>query len=150
MILNVRDFGMRFLSGVLAVVMVASLLCTAASAAVQSSAYLDSYSATVTPKSGGKLVVSVDVSGVGRMTEIGAKTIYIYESSDGENFTRVATYTSTKYPEMMGTGTNYFKDAITHQGTAGKYYYASVWVYAADKTGSDEKNYSTAVKKAIP
>ena len=145
-----KRFVRGFLSGILAILMISSIFCTVASAAVQSSAYLDSYSATITPKSGRKLSITVDVEGVGSMTEIGAKTIYIYESEDGKSFERVATYKSSQYPEMMGSGTIYYKTPITHTGKTGYYYFASVWVYAANKDGSDEKNYTTSVKQAIP
>lgn len=68
--------------------MLSSLLCTFASA--RSSAYLSSYCADVTPESGGKLVVTVDVSGVGSMTQIGATKIYIYESTNNKSFFQVA------------------------------------------------------------
>lgn len=142
-----KNFGKRILCGLLAVGLLSALLCTAAYA--RSSAYLDSYRATVTAKSEGKMVVTVDVSGVGTMTEIGATTIYIYESKDNKSFTRVATYEHTDYPEMMGSGTYYYKDAITHNGTPGYYYFASVYCYAANANGSDEKNYTTSAKKAI-
>lgn len=144
-----KCFGKRFLSGILAVVMISSLLCTAASAAVQSSEYLDGYSATIKPEPKGFLVVGVDVAGVGPMTEIGAKTIYIYESADSKSFSRVATYESSVYPQMMGSGTSYFRDAVTYLGKPGYYYYASVWVYAANASGSDERNYTTSIKQAI-
>lgn len=143
-------FAKRILSGLLTVVMVSSILCTAASASVQSSAYLNSYRATIVPESGGLIVVNVSVDGVSPMTEIGAKTIYIYESLDNRSFYRVGTYESSVYPQMLGSGMNYYEDPITYLGTPGRYYYASVWVYAANEDGSDEKNYSTASKQAIP
>lgn len=139
----------RVLSGLLTVVMVSSILCTAASASVRSSAYLNSYRATIVPKSGGLIVVNVSVDGVGSMTEIGAKTIYIYESLDNKSFYRVGTYESSVYPQMMGSGYDYYRDAVTYLGTPGRYYRASVWVYAANEDGSDEKNYLTASKQAI-
>lgn len=129
--------------------MISSVLCTVASAVVQSSAYLDSYSAGITPKPKGFISVTVDVAGVGYMTEIGAKTIYIYESEDGKSFNRVATYESSVYPQMLGSGASYYKTPITYLGKPGRYYYASVWVYAANKDGSDEKNYITAIEQAI-
>lgn len=144
-----RYFVKQILSGVLAVVMISSLFCTAASAAVQSSAYLDGYSASITPKANGDISVTVNVAGVGRMTEIGAKTIYIYESDDGVNFNRVATYESSKYPEMLGSGTNYYKTPITHEGTTGYYYYAVVYVYAGNSSGGDSRRYETSIKQAI-
>ena len=74
--------GKRLLSGIFALVMISSLLCTTASASVQSSAYLDGYRAGLTADPHGEMVISVDVSGVGYMPEIGAKTIYVYESSE--------------------------------------------------------------------
>lgn len=83
------------------------------------------------------------------MTAIGASTIYIYESVDNKNFSRVATYESSVYPQMMGSGTYYYEDAVTYLGKPGRYYYASVWVYAANENGSDEKNYMTASERAI-
>lgn len=144
-----KRFGKKFFSGILVAAMTFSVFCAAASASVQSSAYLDSYRATIVPKSGGLLVVNVSVDGVGSMTEIGAKTIYIYESLDNKSFYRVGTYESSVYPQMMGSGYDYYRDAVTYLGTPGRYYYASVWVYAANENGSDEKNYSTASKQAI-
>lgn len=142
-----KRFGKRFLCGIFAICLLSTILCSAASA--RSSAYLDGYSASVTPISGGKMVVSVDVSGVGYMTQIGASTIYIYESKDNKYFTRVATYEYEDYPEMMGSGTNYYEDPVTYSGTPGYYYFASVYCYAANAKGSDEKNYTTSVKRAI-
>lgn len=142
-----KRFGKRVLCGFFAICLLSTLLCSAASA--RSSDYIDDYRAVVTPISGGKMVVTVDVSGVGRMTQIGATTIYIYESTDNKYFTRVATYEYEDYPEMMGSGTFYCEDAVTYPGTPGNYYFASVYCYAANAKGSDEKNYTTSVKRAI-
>lgn len=142
-----KYFGKRVLCVIFAVCIISSFLCTVAFA--RSSAYLDSYRATVTAKSGGKMVVTVDVYGRGSMTEIGATTIYIYESIDNKSFTRVATYEYEDYPEMMGTGTYYNKDAVTYFGQVGRYYKASVYCYAANSEGSDEKNYTTASVRAV-
>lgn len=146
-----KRFGKRLLCSIFAVCMLSSLLCTSAFAnSNRSSAYLNSYCADVTPKSGGRLVVTVDISGVGPMTKIGATKIYIYESDDGVDFSRVATYKYENYPKMMGSGTFYYDDAITHYGTPGYYYFASVYCYAANASGSDEKNYTTSIVQAIP
>lgn len=142
-----KHFGKRMVCGILTVCMLSAFLCTAVFA--RSSAYLNSYRATVTAKSGGKMVVTVTVTGVGTMTEIGASTIYIYESSDNKSFTKVATYNYEDYPEMMGSGTYYNKDAVTYTGKVGYYYIASVYCYAANSNGSDEKNYTTSSKRAL-
>lgn len=141
-----NQFGKKLLCGILTICILSSSLCTFAFA--RSSAYLSSYGATVTAKSGGKMVVTVDVSGRGSMTQIGATTIYIYESKDNKSFTRVATYNYEDYPEMMGSGTFYCEDPVTYPGTVGNYYYASVYCYAAKDGGSDEKNYTTTAVQA--
>ena len=146
--MKVKGFTKRLLCSIFAICMLSCILCTFASA--RSSAYLDGYAATVTPKSGGRLAVTVDVSGVGSMTKIGATKIYIYESNDGVDFSRAATYKYEDYPNMMGSGTIYYKDAITHYGTPGYYYFASVYCYAENSSGSDEKNYTTSIVQAIP
>lgn len=144
-----KRFGSRFLSGIFALMMISSLLCTPASAAVQSSAYLDAYRAGLTAKPHGAMVITVDVTGVGYMSEIGAKTIYVYESTDGQLFHWVATYESSDHPKMMGSGTYLYDDVITHQGTPGLYYYATACVYAGNSNGGDERYCDTAIRQAI-
>ena len=57
-----KYFGKRFLSGIFALMMTLGLLCTTASAAVQSSAYLDGYRVVITPDPRGAMVISVDVT----------------------------------------------------------------------------------------
>lgn len=143
-----NHFGKRFLSGIFALIMISSLLCTTASAAVQSSAYLDGYSAGLTAKPHGAMIITVDVTGVGYMPEIGAKTIYVYESTDGVDFHWVATYESSAYPKMMGSGSIFYEDVITHYGTPGLYYCATVCVYAGNSTGGDERYCDTAIRQA--
>lgn len=132
----------RFLCTVLTICLLASLLTTAAFAVEErSSAYLNIYSAFLTADGNGEISVTVDVSGRGYMTEIGAKTIYIYESDDNARFTLVATYEAADYPEMLGTGTVYYETPIVHEGTVGKYYSAVVEVHAGNASGSDTKDY---------
>ncbi|WP_298023354.1 hypothetical protein [uncultured Dysosmobacter sp.] len=143
-----KHFKRIFSYGIIAVCILSSFLCTFALA--RSSAYLDGYSATITPLRGGEIAVTVDVAGVGSMDEIGASKIYIYESTDGKNFTRVATYKSDDYPEMLKSKTTtYYDSPVVHSGEVGYYYYADVYCYAAKDGGSDTKLYSTSVKRAI-
>lgn len=142
-----KHFGKRAFCGILTICMFSSLLCVFASA--RSSAYLNSYSAHLTARRGGLISVTVDVAGTDDMTEIGASYIYIYESSDDQSFSQVASYYYKTNPQMMGTGDSYYKSPITYMGTPGLYYKASVYVYAADSSGSDEKHYITKSVQAI-
>ena len=140
----------RFLSTLLIVCVLSSLLCTMAYAVtVRSSDYLDSYVCSVTPKSGGEIVVSASVHAIVNATQIGASDVYIYESSNNEDFTCVEHYNYEDYPNMMGTGRHFNRDVATYEGTPGKYYYAAVYVYAGNSTGGDTRCYETASERAI-
>lgn len=142
--------GKRALSGIFALIMISSILCTTVSAAEQSSEYLNSYCAMLTAKDNGDMVITVDVTGRGYMPEIGAKTIAVYESTNGRDFYWIATYESDDYPKMMGSGSIFYKDVITFHGTGGRYYYATAFVYAGNANGGDERNCDTAIKRAKP
>ena len=138
----------RILCATLAVCMLIGILTTMASATERSSAYLDGYRAFLTAKGSGRVSVTVDVSGTNYMTDIGAETIYIFESTDNVDFTMVATYEAEDYPDMMGSGSFYYETPIIHQGTAGRYYIAVVEVYAARNGGSDSREYTTVSIRA--
>ena len=138
----------RLLCAVLAVCMLTGLLTTMASATERSSAYLDGYRAFLTAKGSGKVSVTVDVSGTNYMTDIGAETIYIYESTDNAYFTLVATYEAEDYPDMMGSGSFYYETPIIHEGTSGRYYFAVVDVYAGNSSGGHTRQYETVPIRA--
>ena len=140
----------RLLCSLLAVCMCSTLLFTMANAAdIRSSAYLDSYVCSVTPKSGGKIVVSASVDAIINATEIGATDVYLYESSNGTSYTCVEHFSSDDYPEMLGSGWHFNKDVVTYEGTVGKYYYANVYLYAGNSSGGDTRVYTTASRQAI-
>ena len=138
----------RFTSLLLTLCMVSAMITTFASA--RSSAYLDSYRAGCNPRSNGELAIWVDVSGTKpKMDRIGADKIYLYESTDGTNFTRVKIFKSADYPNMMVSNAGeYYKTAVTYPSTQGNYYYAVVYVYAEYNGGSDTKIYETSTKRA--
>ena len=122
-------------------------LCYAAEP--RSSAYLDSYCAGLTAVDGGGIVITVDVAAVVNATEIGATRIDLWESTDGEEFYRIAQLYPEDYPLMMGSGWNYCSDVTTYQGVIGRYYLADVYCYVANATGSDTRIYTTAAEKAV-
>ena len=138
----------RLLCAVLTLCMLAGMMTTFAAASERSSAYLSSYRAFLTADGNGKISVTVDVRGTNYMTDIGAETIYIFESTDNVDFTMVATYEAEDYPDMMGSGSLYYETPIVHRGTAGRYYFAVVDVYAARNGGSDSREYETVSIRA--
>ena len=142
-----KRFAKRFFSGLMAVCMLSAFMC--ASAAEQASYYLDSYTATLTALGDGRIGVTVDVSATGRMTEIGASEIHIYESSTRTgSYEWVASYYAEDYPDMLDSGTYYYDGPIIHQGTAGRYYIADVTFYAANSSGYDTGDYTTVACRA--
>ncbi len=143
-----KCFLRRTFCSVLVLCMITSTLSAYAIAAQpetpRSSAYLNSYMAGTYIDSDGTVTVSVSVSAVVNATQIGARDIYLYESTNGVDFVCVKHFNYSNYPNMMGSGWYYQRDAVTYNGTYGRYYFANVYVYAADSTGSDSRLYSTA------
>ena len=120
-----------------AIAICSCFLC--ASAVVDSSRYLNSYAVTCTARSTARVIITVEVDGLGSMDEIGATSITVYRSADGVEFEPVRTYNYEDYPRMMGSGAHYYEDVITYYGIPGYYYCVYAEVYAADETGSDSR-----------
>ena len=149
--MNMKKTIRRYFSGLLLVCMLMSVCSVFASAVViepdgqQSSAYLDSYSADTDVDPDGMVYISVSVDACVYATQVGAKLIYLYESTNGTSFTKVATFDATYYPDMLCSGWHYYDTPIEYQGVAGRYYRAHVKCYAADAYGSDYRWYYTVV-----
>ena len=141
----------RIFSRVTVFLFAVMLLIGTVSASARSSLYLDCYRAWLTPKSGAKINVTIDVQAVGDMDSIGALDVTIYESSDGGSSWDVdRIYYSALYPELLQQDTYlYYETPLSHQGTAGYKYFAVVTVYAGDSTGSDSREYQTTTVTAI-
>lgn len=128
----------------------AILVVPACSVAGRSSLYLSYYRAWLTPKSGAKINVTIDVQAVGDMEDVGALSVQMFKSSDGGvTWERDGTYSSALHPELLLHDTYlYYETPISHQGTAGNKYYAIVEIYAGDSTGSDSREYQTTTVTA--
>lgn len=138
-----KHFGKRFLSGLILMCMLSSLFCISAFAIQDSSAYISHYAAAVNPRSGGRMLVTLDIASVGYMDEVGATEIHIYESTDDVEFTLIESYYVEDHPEFLTSGTLYYEDAVTFYGTPGHYYMATILFYAGDETGGDTRIYDT-------
>ena len=137
----------RIVALVMAVSITSCFLC--ASAALESSRYLDSYSVTVTARSTARIIVNVDVDATGTMDEVGATSIAIYRSADGVDFEYVRSYDYEDYSQLMGSGRYFNEDVITYYGIPGYYYCAEAFVYAGDETGSDTRQGMSNVVQAV-
>lgn len=127
------------------------VLSVMTTAFARSSLTLSAYSAGCAAKSDGKIAIWIDVTGTyPRMDKIGSDAIYLYESTDGKRFTRVAIFEPEDYPAMLTTNTiSYYKTVATYQGIPGRYYSATVYCYAKKDGVSDSKPYETASVQAI-
>ena len=106
----------------------------------RASNYIKVCSATVVAAGSGKISVSVVVSGIGNMTQIGATKIVIEQSASGSVvWTAAKTYYSSSVSAMLSSGASYSKTPVTYQGTKGYRYRAVVTCYAANGSGSDSK-----------
>lgn len=136
---------------ILCLVMALCLFSSMTTAFARSSLTLSSYSAGCAAKSGGKIAIWIDVTGTyPEMDKIGSDAIYLYESTDGTNFTIVKSFYPEDYPAMLTTNTiDYYKTVVTYQGVPGRYYFAAVYCYAEKDGISDSKRYLTADVQAI-
>ncbi|MBQ5712383.1 MAG: hypothetical protein IIV61_07215 [Oscillospiraceae bacterium] len=104
--------------------------------------------AEVRPMGGGKIRAYYWVDGVGSMTDIGAETVQIYESTDGTNWTWKKSFRYINMPELMGHGVDEYEYTLEYQGVAGRYYKAHVTLLARDADGQETRIYFTAQTRA--
>lgn len=110
--------------------------------------YLDSYQAYVHPAGGGYIQVYFDVTGTYYMDEIGALTIYIYESTDNTNWTYVETYKHYSTAGMLAYDDIYHSGHVDYVGVVGRYYKAYVCIWAGKDGDGDTRYFWTSSKKA--
>lgn len=135
---------------VLSLLLVIFFICPLKADAVESRAsnYLTSYSAYVYPAGWGKVQVWITVDGVNYMDEIGAISVRLYESKDGESWTLVKTFQHADYPDMLGYNDYAHTSHVEYAGTIGRYYKAYVCVWAGKDGEGDNRYFWTSPKKA--
>lgn len=126
------------------------LVCPIHTNAVEprASDYLNSYSAYVYPAGWYKVQVWISVSGVNYMDEIGSLNIWLYESTDNENWTCVKNFKYVDYPDMLGYDDILYTGHVEYQGTIGHYYKAYVCVWAGKDGDGDTRYFWTSPVKA--
>lgn len=131
---------LRIITILLAFALCISTLPIAAEA--RASDYIDSRFASAVKDSDGKVTVHFEITGTGKMTEIGATKIEIKNTHN----TTVKTfrYTDQGCAHMMGSDRTIYISSVTYQGLKGSAYYAVVYFKAGDNTGSDTRTYTTA------
>ena len=72
------------------------------------------------------------------MDELGAYEIKIQESTDGENWTTVKTFTPEDEPSMVAEDTYAHTGHVSYTGTVGRYYRARLIMFAENSNGRGE------------
>jgi len=101
-------------------------------AVAEGSPYIGSYGGGMTTGSNGNVTVSFQITGVGKMDEIGSTKVVIYE-----NGTSVKTYLYSNTSGMMGYNKTIHGSTVTYAGTVGKSYSAYI-TFQAGKDGDWE------------
>lgn len=80
--------------------------------------------------------VCFDVVATHTMDELGVNFIKVQQSTDGENWTTVKTFTKEEYHNLTDTNALTHMGYVVYTGTRGYYYRAFMQLYAKDSTGT--------------
>lgn len=112
----------------------------------RASAYLDNYGAYVYLPGNGEVRVYFNVTGTGYMDELGALGIYIYESTDGTNWTWIKTFKHDQTPGMLSYNDDYHSGYVSYNGVVGRYYKAYVCIWGGKDGQGDTRYFWTSAK----
>jgi len=110
------------------------------------SKYITSHTAYMHADGGGKVSVWFNITGTGRMDEIGGVMIVLYErntSTSPWNFVRNYHYTSNS--GMLAYNTGFHGSHVSHNGVAGRQYYAVVHLWAGKDGEGDARERTTGI-----
>lgn len=103
----------------------------------RASSFFLAHSVSISKESSTLFYVCFDVVATGAMDELGATTIEVQRSSDGENWERMRTYRSDVYSHMLCQDTSAHGGYVTYStATPGYYYRAYITLYAKNSTGT--------------
>lgn len=111
----------------------------------QASSYFVAESLGLAAVGGGKVLAKLNVASVGKMQELGATDIYIYEVQSDGRYTQVAHYTRDRYPMLIKKDVSQAIVQMTYQGVVGKKYYAEAKCYAKNTSGSGTRWASSSI-----
>lgn len=114
----------------------------------RASSYFMASSVYLWKTTGTTFEVWFDVTAVGGMDELGAKTIKVQRSSDNETWTTMKTFSKDDYySQMIDEDTCHHANCVTYTGTAGYYYRAYIVLYAKNSSGTGEVyRYTASIK----
>lgn len=115
--------------------------------APMASDYLMEYTAYICAMGGGDLEIWFEVTGTGTWADIGVVTIYLYESTDNQNWYWVKTFMFEDYDGMLEHNTYYCMNYVPYEGVPGRYYKAYVQVWGGSEDNGDSRYFWTPVER---
>ena len=110
------------------------------------SAYLASYTAAIHPAGNGELQVWFRVTGTGTQDYLGALIVYLFESTDNENWDCIKTFLHEDHDTMLAQNTYaHMGHVIYNEGVPGRYYKAYVGIWGGPGDTGDARYIWTPV-----
>ena len=135
----------RLVCLVLVFVMILAIPANAIENTARGSDYFGSRSCYLWKTSSTQFQVWFDVTAMGIMDELGASTVKVQRSADGENWEDMQTYRKANYSNMICENTGMHASYVTYSGAQPGYYYrAYVCFYAKNSDGIAQYNSYTS------
>ena len=137
----------RLVSLIMVMVMLMVMPGYAAEEAVpRASHYIMSTCVYISPTSSTQFDVWYEVIALGVMDELGAYSIRIQESTDGQNWSTVKTYYASNTPSMViENDIGHAGHVIYNGGIPGRYYRARVILFAANSSGEGHVTHTSEI-----
>lgn len=139
----------KVIAAVLAIILFAPVNALAAvpeTVTPMASAYLASYTAYICAMGEGELQIWFEVLGTGTQEYLGALVIYLYESTDNENWYWVETFLHQDNETMLAENTYAHMNCVSYQGVPGRYYKAYVGIWGGPDDSGDARYFWTPVE----
>lgn len=144
----------RLLVKLIAIILVVSLCAPIGAQAAMpetvqpmASAYLADYRAYICAMGDDNLEIWWEVTGTRTWADIGALSVFLYESTDNSNYYWVKTFRFTDYPNMLWHDDYVCVDHVDYEGVPGRYYKAYVCIWAGPEDGGDSRYIWTPVER---
>lgn len=140
----------KVIAAALAVILLTPVHAQAAvpeTVSTMASAYLASYTAYICAMGNRELQIWYEVLGTRTQEYLGALTIYLYESTDNENWYWVKTFLHEDYDTMLAQNTYAHVNYVPYyEGIPGRYYKAYVGIWGGPDDCGDARYIWTPVE----
>ena len=110
------------------------------------SSYLSSYTAYICAMGDGELQIWFEVLGTRTQEYLGALIVYLYESTDNDNFYWVETFRHNEHTNMLAQSTYFHMSYVSYEGVPGRYYKAYVGIWGGPDDTGDSRYIWTPVE----